>query len=114
VMEETVAAHPLVLADPAPMIRVHELADSSVNFICRPWSKTSDYWTLYWDLMRQMKENFDAAGISIPYPQQDVHMHQVSAAPVARTGAEPAPAPRAADGDFAAQDDGHGAEAIDR
>ncbi|MEM9370128.1 MAG: mechanosensitive ion channel family protein [Pseudomonadota bacterium] len=114
VMEETVAAHPLVLADPAPMIRVHELADSSVNFICRPWSKTSDYWTLYWDLMRQMKENFDAAGISIPYPQQDVHMHPVSAAPVARTGAEPAPAPRAADGDFAAQDDGHGAEAIDR
>ncbi len=81
VMDETVKAHPLVLAEPAPMIRVHELADSSVNFICRPWTRTSDYWTLYWDLMQQMKERFDAEGISIPYPQQDVHMHQVAAKP---------------------------------
>jgi small conductance mechanosensitive channel len=74
-IEETVAAHPLVLDDPAPVIRVHELADSSVNFICRPWAKTSDYWTVYWDLTRQVKERFDAEGISIPYPQHDLHIY---------------------------------------
>lgn len=88
VMQDTVTAHPLVLNDPQPMIRVHELADSSVNFICRPWTRTVDYWTVYWDLMQQMKENFDAAGVSIPYPQRDVHMHQVPTTP------EPTPALR--------------------
>ncbi len=74
VIEETVKAHPLVLADPAPVIRVHELAASSVNFVCRPWTKTSDYWTVYWDLTHRMKEAFEAASITIPYPQQDVHI----------------------------------------
>ncbi|MEM7022790.1 MAG: mechanosensitive ion channel domain-containing protein [Pseudomonadota bacterium] len=78
VMEEVVAAHPLTLDDPAPVIRVHELADSSVNFVCRPWSKTSDYWTVYWDLTQQVKQAFDQAGISIPFPQRDVHVHQVA------------------------------------
>jgi small conductance mechanosensitive channel len=73
VLEETVAAHPLVLKEPEPTIRVGELADSSVNLICRPWVKTEDYWSVYWDLTRQVKEGFDAADISIPYPQQDVH-----------------------------------------
>ena len=91
VMETTVKSHPLVLADPEPVIRVHELADSSVNFICRPWTRTGDYWTVYWDLMQQVKEAFDAAGISIPYPQQDVYMHQVQA--------KPAPLPEPADRD---------------
>jgi small conductance mechanosensitive channel len=74
VIEETVKDHTLVLADPEPIIRVHELAASSVNFVCRPWAKTSDYWTVYWDLTHRMKEAFGAAGISIPYPQQDVHI----------------------------------------
>jgi len=74
VIEKTVKAHPLVLPDPEPTIRVHELAGSSVNFVCRPWTKTSDYWTVYWDMMHRMKEAFDEAGISIPYPQQDVHI----------------------------------------
>ena len=74
VIEETVKAHPLVLADPEPVIRVHELAASSVNFVCRPWTKTADYWTVYWDLTHRMKEAFGDAGISIPYPQQDVHI----------------------------------------
>ncbi|MEM7669620.1 MAG: mechanosensitive ion channel family protein [Pseudomonadota bacterium] len=106
VMEETVNAHPLVLSEPEPMIRVHELADSSVNFICRPWSKTSDYWTLYWDLMRQMKENFDAAGISIPYPQQDVYMHQVPE-PSATAPASATPQSATTKGDFASQDEGY-------
>ena len=75
VLEEVVAHHPLVLKDPAPMIRVNELADSSVNFIVRPWAKTDDYWTTYWDLQRAVKEAFDANGISIPFPQTDMHLH---------------------------------------
>ena len=79
VIEETTKAHPLVLDEPKPVIRAHELADSSVNFVCRPWAKTSDYWDVYWDLTRQIKENFDAAGISIPYPQQDLHIKSESA-----------------------------------
>lgn len=75
VLEEVVAAHPLVLEDPAPVIRVNELADSAVNFIVRPWTKTSDYWTVYWDLHRAVKEAFDDRGISIPFPQTDMHLH---------------------------------------
>lgn len=66
--------HPLVLTEPETVIRVHELAASSVNFVCRPWTKTSDYWTVYWDLTQRMKEAFGEAGISIPYPQQDVRI----------------------------------------
>jgi len=80
-MERVVTSHELVLEDPAPVIKVHELADSSVNFVCRPWVKTSDYWTVYWDLTRAVKEAFDAEGITIPYPQQDVYMHQMPAEP---------------------------------
>ena len=79
VLEELVASHPLVLKDPEPVVRVHELADSSVNFVCRPWVQTADYWSVYWDLTRMVKETFDAEGISIPFPQQDVHMHNVTA-----------------------------------
>ena len=94
VLEDTVKAHPLVLPEPAPVIRVHELADSSVNFICRPWTRTSDYWTVYWDLMQQIKEGFDASGISIPYPQQDVHLRRVAdAAPASAASAPPPPLP---------------------
>ncbi|MCD6388586.1 MAG: mechanosensitive ion channel [Desulfobulbaceae bacterium] len=74
VLEEIVAEHPLILKDPVPVVRLHELADSSVNFVCRPWSNTEDYWTVYWDVTRMVKERFDAEGISIPYPQHDVHI----------------------------------------
>lgn len=78
VLQKTVDEHPLVLDDPKPNIQVHELADSSVNFICRPWTETENYWTVYHDLTRQVKENFDAAGVSIPFPQRDVHLFQES------------------------------------
>ncbi len=74
VLEEVVNAHPAVLKDPAPVIRVGALADSSVNFIVRPWSRSEDYWTLLWDLNRSVKEAFDARGISIPFPQTDMHL----------------------------------------
>jgi small conductance mechanosensitive channel len=76
ILEEVVAAHPLVLPEPAPVIRMHELADSSVNFVCRPWTKTSDYWAVYWDLTRAVKARFDSDGISIPFPQRDVHVYE--------------------------------------
>ena len=79
ILEKIVNDHPLVLGSPEPVIRVNELADSSVNFVCRPWAKTSDYWTVYWDVTRQVKEQFDQNSISIPFPQRDVHIHQVSA-----------------------------------
>ena len=80
ILEDVVKKHDLVLADPAPVIKVHELADSSVNFIVRPWSKTGDYWDVYWDLTRKVKERFDAEGVSIPFPQRDVHLKQAPAA----------------------------------
>lgn len=62
-----------VLTDPAPQIVVAELGDSSVNFKVRPWCKTEDYWGLFFDLQERVKLEFDAAGISIPFPQRDVH-----------------------------------------
>jgi small conductance mechanosensitive channel len=81
IMEEVVTEHPLVLKEPAPMIRLHELGESSVNFVCRPWSKTSDYWSVYWDVTRRVKERFDAEGVSIPFPQRDVHLYTVTDKP---------------------------------
>ena len=79
VLEKLVTDHPLILDDPKPTIAVHELADSSVNFVCRPWTRTEDYWTVYWDLTRQVKEGFDEASVSIPFPQRDVHLYSESA-----------------------------------
>jgi len=76
VLTELVAAHPMCLKDPAPEIFVGELGDSSVNVFCRPWSKSDDYWSVYWDLTGQAKERFDQEGISIPFPQRDVHLVQ--------------------------------------
>jgi small conductance mechanosensitive channel len=73
ILAEVVAEHELVLDEPEPMIKLHELADSSVNFVCRPWVKTDDYWDVYWDLLRTVKLRFDAEGITIPFPQREVH-----------------------------------------
>jgi small conductance mechanosensitive channel len=76
IMEDVLADHELVLADPESVVRLHELADSSVNFVCRPWCRTDDYWTVYWDVTATVKQRFDAEGISIPFPQRDVHLYQ--------------------------------------
>ncbi len=76
ILEDIVSKHELVLKEPEPIIRLHELADSSVNFVCRPWVKTADYWTVYWDVTRTVKERFDKEGVSIPFPQQDVHIYK--------------------------------------
>ncbi|MBW2502759.1 MAG: mechanosensitive ion channel [Deltaproteobacteria bacterium] len=63
-----------ILTDPAPTIAVAELADSSVNLVFRPWVKTGDYWDVRFDLTEKIKNSLDEAGISIPFPQQDVHL----------------------------------------
>jgi small conductance mechanosensitive channel len=78
ILEDIVSKHELVLKEPEPIIRLHELADSSVNFVCRPWVKTADYWTVYWDVTRTVKERFDKEGVSIPFPQQDVHIYRTA------------------------------------
>lgn len=74
ILEEIVAADERVLKDPAPVIALGELADSSVNFLVRPWAKSGDYWSLMWDTTEAVKLKFDEVGISIPYPQMDVHL----------------------------------------
>ena len=68
-----------ILTDPEPVVALAELADSSVNFVVRPWVKSGDYWRVLWDLTEKVKLTFDQEGISIPFPQQDVHMHQIAA-----------------------------------
>lgn len=78
-LEGLVAADDRILKDPAVTIAVSELADSSVNFVLRPWVKTADYWGVYFDLTEAIKKRFDEVGISIPFPQQDVYIHNVAA-----------------------------------
>ncbi|MEL6950879.1 MAG: mechanosensitive ion channel domain-containing protein [Pseudomonadota bacterium] len=79
VLTEVVTANENVLPEPAPTIEVSNLGASSVDFVVRPWVKTSDYWPTHFALTLAIKERLDAEGISIPYPQQDVHLHQVAA-----------------------------------
>ncbi|GAA4883168.1 mechanosensitive ion channel family protein [Ferrimonas pelagia] len=74
VLTGIVAAHPLILATPETTIKLHRLGDSSVDFIVRPWVKTEDYWEVYWDITRTVKLRFDAEGLSIPYPQRQLHL----------------------------------------
>jgi len=80
--------HPKVLDDPEFVVKVFELGDSSVNFIVRPWVATDDYWDVYWDVTREVKMAFDREGISIPFPQRDVHFYN-------ERGIEPEAAPPA-------------------
>ena len=70
------AAHPMVLEETAPFVALTELADSSVNFSLRVWSKTEDFWTVYCDIMEKVKLEFDKEGINIPYPQMDVNVNK--------------------------------------
>ncbi len=79
VLEDLIKADSRILSDPAPTIAVSELADSSVNFVVRPWVKTGDYWTVRFDLTEKIKLTFDEKSISFPYPQQDVHMYTETA-----------------------------------
>ncbi len=79
VLESVVAAEAKILADPAPTVAVVELADSSVNLICRPWVNTADYWDVYFNVTESVKKALDARGISIPFPQRDLHLHNAGA-----------------------------------
>jgi len=78
VLQDVVNADERVLQEPAPTIAVVELADSSVNFVVRPWVNKADYWGVYFGLTEAVKKRFDQEGISIPFPQTDVHLHKVA------------------------------------
>ena len=74
-LKEIVEGHGRVLREPAPLIKLHQLADSSVNYAVRVWTRQEDYWDVYWDITRAVKLRFDEAGIKIPYPQRELHMN---------------------------------------
>ena len=78
-LQDLVDGDKRILKDPAVTIAVSELADSSVNFVLRPWVNTADYWAVYFDLTERVKKRFDEVGISIPFPQRDIHVHNVPA-----------------------------------
>ncbi|MEO1889461.1 MAG: mechanosensitive ion channel domain-containing protein [Cycloclasticus sp.] len=78
ILSELMANDERILKDPAPTLGLLELADSSVNFAVRPWVKSADYWGVHFDLLESIKLRFDSEGISIPYPQQDVHIKSSS------------------------------------
>jgi small conductance mechanosensitive channel len=70
-----------VLKEPAPLIKLHQLADSSVNYAVRVWARQDDYWDVYWDITRAVKVRFDEAGIKIPYPQREIHVNRTQEGP---------------------------------
>jgi small conductance mechanosensitive channel len=75
VVREMAAAESRLLADPAPQILVQSYGDSSVNILLRAWAPLDRYWPVYWDLMRGLKEKLEEAGLSIPFPQRDLHVY---------------------------------------
>ena len=79
ILEDILAKDDRILEDPAPTIGVLELGDNSVNFAVRPWVKTEDYWAAYFDVTETVKRRFDEEGISIPFPQRDVHLYEYKA-----------------------------------
>lgn len=76
ILSGILTSHDRILENPEPMVRVHTLGESSVDFIVRPWVKVNDYWDVYWDVTRTVKMTFDAEGVSIPFPQRDVHIYK--------------------------------------
>jgi small conductance mechanosensitive channel len=79
IISEVLADDKRILKDPAPQIAVVELGDSSVNFTVRPWAQVADYWSVYFDATENIKKRFDQEGISIPFPQRDVHLYEQKA-----------------------------------
>lgn len=76
ILKDILKAHPLVLDEPEMTVKLHTLNESSVDFIVRPWVNTENYWDVYWDVTKSVKLRFDAEGVSIPFPQRDVHIYQ--------------------------------------
>lgn len=79
IIEQVLAADDRVLTEPAPVVAVYELAESSVNLVVRPWCKREEYWQVRWDITQRVKEELEAQGCTIPFPQQDVHLIQARA-----------------------------------
>ena len=75
ILEDILKLHEKVLDEPKPMVRLHTLGESSVDFVVRPWVKVDDYWDVYWDVTRTVKLRFDEERVSIPFPQRDVHIY---------------------------------------
>ena len=78
ILTERIQAEERILTNPAPQIAVAELAESSIQIVVRPWVQTSDYWNVRFNLTEKIKHSFDETGISFPYPQRDIHIHQIS------------------------------------
>ena len=74
VLHDILVSHGKVLTDPEPMVKLHKLNDYSVDFVVRPWCRKEDYWDVYWDLTREVRIRFEREGITIPFPQRDVHL----------------------------------------
>jgi len=81
VIEKVLAAEPRILAEPAPVVAVSEMADSSVDFVARPWVKAADYWDVYFALTEAMKVALDEHGITVPFPQQEIYVKTAAPAP---------------------------------
>ena len=79
-LEEVLQTEEEILEDPEPIVRVHELGDSSINFIVRPWVPSSEYWEVKWSLTEKIKLGFDERGFTFPFPSRDVHVHNAEAA----------------------------------
>lgn len=80
ILEDIVISHPKILKTPEHMIRLNALNESSVDFVVRPWVKTDDYWDVYWDITREVKVRFDREGITIPFPQRELHFYTKASA----------------------------------
>jgi small conductance mechanosensitive channel len=74
ILHDIIDQQEMLLSEPEPIVAVHELGDSSVNFVVRVWTETEQYWDVHWAMTREVKRRFDAEGISIPFPQRDVHL----------------------------------------
>ncbi len=83
IFHEIIAADERVIESPEPLIRLTELGESSVNFIVRAWCRTEDYWELRWHITRRVKERFDEEGVTIPFPQRDVHLYRTAGPAIA-------------------------------
>ncbi|MDA9101071.1 mechanosensitive ion channel [Omnitrophica bacterium] len=92
ILQGILAKDPMVLKEPAPVVAVQELGDSSVNFVVRPWVKSSDYWAAYFGITEKMKLELDRGGITIPFPQRDLHVYSEAT----QTASNPAQAVSAA------------------
>jgi small conductance mechanosensitive channel len=79
ILDSILKDHDDILEDPASVVKLYNLGDSSVDFVVRPWCKTEKYWDVYWDVTREVKMRFDREGISIPFPQRDVHIYSQQA-----------------------------------